>query len=323
MITSYIVFFCLPGDNGDLKLDVVRGNEESAFLITPAGSLCLNTELDRERRSSYNLTVTANDCVLPVSVQLTSTAHVIVVVTDVNDNVPLFVSAKSVIVPEDSELHSIVTTVHAEDEDTGLNGEVFYYLEDTPGGTFTIGDTTGNIYLEEALDRELVDTMTITITATDRGSPSMASTMNLTVHIEDANDHDPEFPQNSYSLTVKEDIPRGTSVFQLQAHDRDIGPNGQVRYMLTQVGPLVVDIIRGVITVMQQLDRETQSNYTLMIKASDQGNIPRSATAAVTVTVLDINDFTPLFSPETVIIHVIENEEDPFHLTRQVQVGLT
>lgn len=301
---------------------MVNGNAERVFFITPAGSLCLNTELDRERQSSYNLTVTANDCVLPVSLQLTSTAHVFVVITDVNDNAPLFVSAKSVIIPEDTALHSVVTTVHAEDEDSGSNGEVLYYLKNTSGGTFTIEDTSGKIYLEEALDREIVDTMTITITATDRGSPRMASTMNLTVHIEDANDHDPEFPQSIYSLTIREDIPRGTSVFQLQAHDRDIGPNGEVRYMLTQVGPFVVDMVRGVITVVESLDREMHSNYTLIITAVDHGNIPRSATAAVSVTVLDINDFTPLFSPETLIIHVMENEEDPFHLTHQVLVGL-
>lgn len=299
---------------------MVDGNEGSEFFITPTGSLCLNAELDRERRSPYNLTVTANDCVVPVSLQLTSTAHVIVVVTDINDNAPLFVSAKSIIVPEDTELHSVVTTVHAEDKDSGLNGEVLYYLKNTSGGTFTIGDTSGKIYLEEALDREIVDTMTITITATDRGSPRMASTMNLTVHIEDTNDHDPEFPQSTYSLTVKEDIPGGTSVFQLQAHDHDVGLNGEVRYMLTHAGPFVVDMVRGVITVMQQLDRETHSNYTLIITAVDRGDIPRSATAAIGVTVLDINDFTPLFFPETLIIHVLENEEDPFHLTHRVRL---
>lgn len=320
---SYIIFSSLSGDNGDLKLRVVSGNEESVFFITPAGSLCLNTQLDRERQPSYNLTVTANDCVLPVSLQLTSTVHVIVVINDVNDNAPSFVSAESVIIPEDTALHSVVMTVHAEDEDTGSNGEVLYYLNNASGGTFSIGETSGKIYLEEALDREQEDTMTITITATDRGSPRMSSTMNLTVHIEDANDHDPEFPESTYSLTVEEDVPRGTGVFHLQAHDRDIGLNGEVRYMLTQVGSFAVDMVRGVVIVMEQLDREKLSNYTLIITAIDRGNISRSATATISVTVLDVNDFAPLFSPETLIIHVVENEEDPSHLTHQVLLGLT
>ncbi|XP_051253136.1 protocadherin Fat 4 isoform X2 [Dicentrarchus labrax] len=303
------------GDNGDLKLRVVGGDEEEVFYINPAGSLCLNTELDRERQSFYNLTVTANDCVQPVSLQFTSTAHAIVLVNDVNDNAPLFVSAKLVSIPEDTALHSVIMIVHAEDEDIGSNGEVLYYLNNTSGGLFSIDNRSGKIYLEEELDREQEDTLTITITAIDEGSPRRATTMNFTMHVEDANDHDPEFSESTYSLTVREDIPRGTSLFQVQALDRDIGTNGQVRYILTQTSPFVVDTIRGVITVMHKLDRERDSNYTFIITAVDQGNIPRSATAAISVTVLDVNDFAPLFTPETLTVHVTENE-DPSQLTQ-------
>ena len=301
---------------------MVSGDEEEAFFINTAGSLCLNTELDRERRSSYNLTVTANDCVQqPASAQFTSTAHVTVVVDDVNDNAPLFVSAQTVRIPEDAALHSVVMTVHAEDEDTGSNGEVLYYLNNTSGGAFSIDTRSGNIYLEEELDREQVDTLTLIVTATDTGSPSMAAIMNLTVHVEDANDHDPEFTQSIYSLTVREDIPRGTSLLQVLALDRDIGMNGQVRYTLSLTSPFVVDAVRGVVAVMDKLDREKDSNYSLTITAVDQGIIHRSATAAVTVTVLDVNDFEPVFTPQVLSVHVKENEEDPSQLTRQVLLG--
>ncbi|XP_031153242.2 protocadherin Fat 4 [Sander lucioperca] len=209
-------------------------------------------------------------------------------------------------------------TVHAVDEDIGSNGEVLYYLNNTSGGMFSIDNRSGKIYLKEELDREQVDTRTITVTATDKGSPRMATIMNLTVHVEDANDHDPEFSQSTYSLTISEDIPRGTSLCQVQALDRDIGTNGQVRYILTQTRPFVVDAVRGVITVMDKLDRERDSNYTLTLTAVDQGNKHRSATAAISVTVLDVNDFAPVFTPQTLTIHVMENEEDPAQLTRQV-----
>ncbi|KAI3354101.1 hypothetical protein L3Q82_018653, partial [Scortum barcoo] len=306
------------GDNGDLKVRVVGGDEEEVFFINPAGCLCLRTELDRERQSLYNLTVTANDCVRPVSLQFTSTAHVIVAVDDVNDNAPLFVSAKIVSIPEDTAPHSVIMTVRAEDEDIGANGEVLYYLNNASHGAFSINNTHGKIYLEEALDREQVDVMTITVTATDKGSPRMATSMNLTVHVEDANDHDPEFSESTHNLTVREDIPRGTNLFQVQALDRDTGMNGQVRYILTQPSVFVVDSVRGVITLMDKLDRERDSNYTLIITAVDQGDLPRSATAAISVTVLDVNDFTPLFTPETLTMHVKENEEDPSQLTHQV-----
>ncbi|KAF7643291.1 hypothetical protein LDENG_00242250, partial [Lucifuga dentata] len=308
------------GVNGDLNLRVVSGDEEHIFYISPAGVLCLKTELDREKTSSYDLTVTASDCAQPSRLQFTSTAHVIVLVDDVNDNAPSFVSASSISVPEDAELHSVVMTVCAEDADFGSNGEVLYYLNDTAGGVFTIdnNDNNGSIYLQETLDREQVDKLTITVTAIDKGSPQMSTTVNVTVFIEDINDHDPEFSQSSYSLMVREDVARGTSLFQVQAHDQDVGPNGQVRYVLTHIGPFVVDTVRGVFVVMDKLDRETESNYTFIITAVDQGNMPRSAAAAVSITVSDVNDFTPTFSPEKLTIHVTENYEDLSQLTHQI-----
>uniref|UniRef100_A0A672ZEU3 Cadherin domain-containing protein n=1 Tax=Sphaeramia orbicularis TaxID=375764 RepID=A0A672ZEU3_9TELE len=229
------------------------------FVINPSGSLCLNAELDRERQSSYNLTVTANDCALPLALQFTSTVHVVIVVDDVNDNAPFI--------------------------DTG----------------------NGTIYLQETLDREHIDVFTVRLTATDKGSPKLETTVNLTIKVEDVNDHDPEFSQSTYSLTVREDIPTGQSLLQVHAHDQDIGPNGQVRYVLTQESPFVVDSVRGVITVMDKLDRERDSNYTLNIMAVDQGNLPRSATAEVSVTVLDVNDFAPMFSPKTLFTEGTKN----------------
>lgn len=302
---------------------MVSGDEEKVFFITPTGSLCLNTELDRERQSSYNLTVTANDCAQPLLSQFTSTTYVNVVVEDVNDNAPWFVSSRSVSVAEDTALNSVVITVHAEDADSGSNGEVLYYLNNTSGGIFSIDNGNGRIYLKEALDREQLDRLTITVTATDKGSPAMATTINLTIKVEDVNDHDPEFLQSTYSLTVREDITRGTSLLQVQAYDHDIGTNGQVHYLLTQTSPFVVDTVRGVITVMDKLDRERDSNYTLIIAVVDHGDMPRSTTAVISVTILDINDFAPLFSPETLILHVLENEEDPSQLTHQVLLCLT
>ncbi|XP_070399947.1 protocadherin alpha-2-like [Nothobranchius furzeri] len=312
------VFFSLLGDGGELELRVVSGNELGMFILYSSGSLCLNKALDRETQSSYNLTVTANDCVQPLSLQLTSTARVFVFVEDVNDNAPMFVSAKSVSVPEDAALHSLIMTVQAEDEDAGSNASILYLLNNVSGAALRIDNTSGNIYLEEVLDREKVDTLTFTVTATDVGSPRLETTMNFTVIVEDVNDNNPEFSQRDYSLSVRENIPRGTSLFHVEAHDQDIGPNGQLRYTLSPAGPFVVDTVRGVVTVMDQLDRERESNYTLIITAADRGDTPRSATASISITVLDVNDFTPQFSPENLIIHVKENEDEPSLLIHQV-----
>lgn len=319
---SYFATVLLIGDNGALNLRVVSGDEDNDFFIHPSGSLCLQSELDQERRSTYNLTVTANDYAQPPSLQFTNTAYVTITVEDINDNAPRFVSGSSVRVPEDSALNATVMTVYAEDADHGSNGEVLYYLTNSSVHVFSIDDERGIIYLQGTLDREHTDRFTVTVTAVDRGSPPLSSTINVTVTVEDINDHDPVLTQTTYSLSVKEDISAGRSIFKVQAHDQDIGSNGQVRYILADVGPFVVDSVRGDITVMSKLDRETDSNYSLILRAVDQGNPSRSATATVSITVLDVNDFAPLFFPEIVTIHVIENELDSTKLTYEVLMDL-
>lgn len=301
----------LLGDNSDLDLQILSGDEERVFSVDPAGKLCLNRELDREKKPSYNLTVTASDRPQIFSQRFTSTAQVVISVHDINDNAPVFVSTQSLSIPEDSALHSLVTTVHAEDADSGSNGEVLYYLNDTLSSTWvSVHNRSGRVRLRRPLDRERADAFTVAITAVDRGSPQMASTMNLTVHVEDVNDHHPEFPQRSYSLAVREDVPRGSSVFRAQARDADLGANGEVRYALSQTGPFAVDSVRGVVVVIEELDRERRSNYTLTVTAEDRGSPPRSSAAVVDITVSDINDFTPVFSPVTQTVHVMENVED-------------
>eukprot|EP00066_Takifugu_rubripes_P017726 XP_011606992.1 PREDICTED: protocadherin Fat 4-like [Takifugu rubripes] len=306
------------GDNGDVKLSVDGEDEDQVFFINPSSSLCLKAELDREMQNFYNVTVTASDRVQPPALQLTSTARVYVTVGDVNDNAPRFVSANTVKITEDAALHSVIMTIRTEDDDDGSNALVLYYLNTTAEGTFSIDSSSGEIHLMEMLNRELHDSLILTVTAIDEGSPRMTTSSSLTVLIEDVNNHDPEFSTDLYKVAVREDVRGGTSLLQVSALDRDIGMNGEVRYMLDKARPFSVDAVRGVVMVMERLDRESDAEYTLTLTAVDLGEPPRSTTAVINITVMDINDFVPSFNPELLTLHVMENEEDFSKLTYQV-----
>ncbi|KAG7471237.1 hypothetical protein MATL_G00122340 [Megalops atlanticus] len=297
------------GINAELDWAVVAGDKDGKFEVNSGGVVCLQGPLDRERHSVYNLTIQVSDRALPASSRLTSVAHIAIHVEDVNDNAPAFVSAASVRIPEDTPLHAVITVIRAVDADAGSNGVVEYSLENLSGSAFRINGSSGRVVLEEPLDRELIDVLTVVLTARDGGSPQHSTSMNLTVVVEDANDNDPSFPQSSYNVTVSEDAPRGTSILQAQAYDPDVGPNGQVRYQLSQ-GPFLVDSVRGVVVVMDRLDRERSPSHTFTVIAVDQGHPPRSATASVNVTVSDVNDCVPLLSPASLTLHVSENIED-------------
>ena len=70
------------------------------------------------------------------------------------------------------------------------------------------------------MDREQVTEFTITVKATDFGSPRLSSYSNITITVIDTDDNESEF-QPFYSGEINEDAPVGQSVLQITFHDAD------------------------------------------------------------------------------------------------------
>lgn len=76
------------------------------------------------------------------------------------------------------------------------------------------------------------------------------------------------------------------------------GVNRKVVYSLVDSadGFFSIDKSSGIVVLERLLDREVQSSYHIMVRASDQGiPIHLSSLANITITVLDINDNPPVF----------------------------
>ncbi|XP_050984738.1 protocadherin Fat 4 [Labeo rohita] len=305
------------GIYGEVDLTVTSGNLESKFSINQHGALCLRGKLDRETNAMYSLIVQASDRALPIEARLTSSVDVTVYLLDVNDNSPLITTPSTVSFPENAPLYSVVVVIQATDADAGSNSEVVFSFESAEEEPFSINSSTGVVYLRKPLDREAEDAITVLVNVKDKGVPPLFSSMNLTVLIEDVNDNNPEFTQSSYSLSVYEDVPRGTSLLRVNTSDRDIGSNGQVRFSVLENG-FMVDSVLGVVSVIDKMDREKKPLYSFFIIAEDQGDIPRSATATINITVLDVNDCVPLFSTESLTLHVFENGKDSSQHSHQI-----
>ena len=125
----------------------------------------------------------------------------------------------------------------------------------------------------------------------------MSDSVIINVNVLDENEP-PSFDRN-YSVTVREDAPAFWDVVFVRASDADVGDNGIIDYSITADGDgrFKLSAKLGLIeTKTKPLDRETTPEYELVVKATDRGVPPLSDTAHVTVTVLDVNDNTPLFS---------------------------
>lgn len=171
--------------------------------------------LDRDK---YELNVTAMDngkCCTeggvvtdPTTVH-TSTAVVVVFITDVNDNKPVFIDCASYApkIEEGAPNGSPVIKVHAVDKDKGVNGQVKYSIVQQPnqkGTKFTVDEETGEVFTNKVFDREGEDgkTVSVTVKAIDSGEPSLEGVCSFTVEITDVNDNPPLFDRQVISTRL-------------------------------------------------------------------------------------------------------------------------
>nr|XP_033794683.1 protocadherin Fat 4-like [Geotrypetes seraphini] len=290
------------GNNGLVHYTVIKGNEENQFAIDgETGQVTLMGRLDHEATASYSLIIQAVDSgVSP----LTATCTLSIDILDENDNTPSFPKATLFAdVLENMRIGELVSSVTATDSDSGDNADLHYSITGTNNhGTFSISPTTGSIFLAKKLDFETQSLYKLNITAKDNGQPPRSSTISVVIHIRDFNDNPPSFPPGDIFKSVTENIPVGTSVISVTAHDPDADINGLLTYEIVQQMPrgnhFVIDEIRGIIFTSAEIDREFANLFELTVKASDQA-VPmesrRFTLKNVTILVTDLNDNIPTF----------------------------
>lgn len=230
----------------------------------------------------------------------------------INKQAPQFEALPtSILVKEDLTSGASVFTVRARDGDAGFNGRILFSISDgNKDNCFNINMESGLITVLEPLDRERLDRYFLNITIYDRGSPQMSNWRLLTVIIEDTNDNDPQFDQESFSAIVAENSAIGVEVITITAFDRDMGPNGQISYvMLTSVPQFGIDSETGSVFVSSHLDRETIPMFPLKIEVRDKAErgTRRSSVTTLTIIVEDINDCAPAFIPSSYNARVLED----------------
>ena len=299
------------GKNSDLEYSIVRGPENMPIDVQKKSGLVVTTaRLDREVSAKYTFNVQAKDNGTPSK---SATATVIVTVRDVNDNAPIFnPRVYEVVVSEEDPPSTPIVTVQASDADSVENARITYSI--TSGnvrGAFNVISQTGQglISLGRQLNYKEQNRYILTVTATDSGG--LHDTANVIVNVTDANTFPPQFVNAPYSHRVSEDTPVGSSVFRVSAADHDVGENARIAYTMADNKGFQINPTTGVITVKNELDRETQAVYTLSVEATDHGRPRKSDTTDVEFTILDVNDNSPEFSQSAYRGEIPEEFESP------------
>ncbi|NXB77281.1 PCD23 protein, partial [Donacobius atricapilla] len=289
---------------------------ENPFLIHPLyGTLTTASPLDREITHSVILTVFAEDQAINLTDRRLDSLAVKIVILDINDNSPSFVSSALSYVMEDVEVGFLVHHIIAKDPDEGRNGQITYHiLSGNENKAFVLDKITGLLTTAQFLDHEVQERYTLTIIALDDGSPALSATQVLSILVLDVNDETPVFLKQLYETAVHENRGPGEFVIRVEAVDRDAGLNSLLQFeILPGAGyeKFKMDLDSGELVTAASLDREIQEVFS--IKGSnchDLGSPSRSSSVQLYLTVLDENDHSPLFAKTQYQVSVAEDLEE-------------
>lgn len=295
----------------DIK-DKLDGSRELQLLLTE--------ELDREKEDTYTMKVIAYDGGNPPR---SGSVDVTVRVLDANDNDPVFDnSTYTVEVDENIPTGIKILRVHATDIDEGLYGQVIYGFSPSTrsayGKLFGIANTTGDLYITGSIDYETAPIYHLTVTARDMGPDSLPVDATVVVRVRDVNDNSPQITVNTLTETatdlaeIAEDAELETFVAYITVLDPDSGENGKFNCSLNDNQfKLQPSQNTGEYQIVTQalLDREVRSQYNLALMCSDHGPIPQVSIKHIRVTVLDVNDNTPVFRQPSYSAQLVENNQ--------------
>ncbi|XP_060630218.2 protocadherin gamma-B1-like isoform X44 [Anolis sagrei] len=136
----------------------------------------------------------------------------------------------------------------------------------------------------------------------------------IIVEVQDVNDNAPHFLHGDIKLEISELTLPGATFHLEQAEDPDIGMNTIQDYSLNINQYFVLDMTEREfektyvkLVLNKQLDHESESSFHLTLMALDGGKPPKTGTAKIWITVIDVNDNSPVFSQELYMVNLKEN----------------
>ncbi|KAG9491005.1 hypothetical protein GDO78_006387 [Eleutherodactylus coqui] len=291
------------GANGEISYSFDHHTLDSAKRIFKINSktseITTIDTLDFEDSDFYELYVKVTDKGSP---KLEGHCVIQIEVKDVNDNTPeIYFTSKSNEVPENAPVGTVVGFIAVRDKDSGKNGEI--KLEVSPNLPFKIQPMSQRYALVTSghLDREKLSQYTITLTASDLGSPPLSSQITVSLNISDVNDNPPAFLHNVYNAFIAENNEAGRLLCTVSAVDPDEGANANLIYSIAEshihsspVSSFVyINSDSGNIYAQRSFDYEQFQVLQITARVEDSGSPRLSSNVSVFLFILDTNDNSP------------------------------
>ncbi|XP_043251458.1 protocadherin-like wing polarity protein stan [Colletes gigas] len=190
--------------------------------------------------------------------------------------------------------------------DPGPQGDIELRLQEIDSPV-SFAAYSKNLTLIRPLDKEGVDgpaSVYVNVICERKHTLDPGFVIPVNIRVTDANDNAPQFVNAPYVLNISEVTVVGTRVLQgVRAVDADQpGPFSTVQYAVLP-GPhsdyfVFVNALEGTLVLRKPLDYEILTNFSVNIRAQDQGNPPKSSTTTLHVNVIDADDQNPAFQSD-------------------------
>ncbi|XP_013925416.1 PREDICTED: cadherin-related family member 2 isoform X2 [Thamnophis sirtalis] len=319
----------------------------SLFAVNQStGVITVNSDLDREGvpGEEVQFHIVAREKHLNIYHQVAQvTSQVTIHITDINDNKPQFYLCTAppcnftgpidVDVLGQIEEHASARTpvanlsIVAYDPDKGENGTFQLFLRGPDAPAFSVsprqivneGTVQVIVINSNLVDYETATTMSVEIVANDtRRKDDCCSSVTVTIHLLDINDHRPEFRQTDYKLFVLEESPPGSIVaYNITATDPDSGKFGEITYQLLPKSiqsDFTVNSMNGTIFVANgsKINWGMRPVYYATLQAMDGGGLIGST--QLEITVIDINNNPPVVIGSYNFIVIEGNSIEPIQI---------
>ncbi|KAI3361023.1 hypothetical protein L3Q82_013219 [Scortum barcoo] len=206
-----------------IEFHISAGNEDDVFAVETDGKgvgyLVIAKPLDFESTPNRKLQIDARNpepLMKGLEYGKESTAFFSVSVTDVDEAPEFIKDVMEVAVPENITKGSVLFTVEAKDPE---GKDIGFKLDGDTHGWLEIDAASGQIKTKEKLDREVTETIEVTITAFEKDNPEKSSERVVFVRLLDVNDNVPKLIENQAFICMKKPEP-----VIIKAQDKDSDP---------------------------------------------------------------------------------------------------
>ncbi|XP_033836798.1 cadherin-17 isoform X2 [Periophthalmus magnuspinnatus] len=209
--------------SSQIEFHISEGNDDGFFAVETeengVGQLVIVKPLDFETASSYNLKIDARNpepLMKGLEYGSESSATLQLSVTDVDEDPEFSLDILDVTVPEDVAKGTVLLKVEAKDPE---GKDISFKLDGDSQGWLEVDSATGEIKAKEKLDRETLETFSVTVTAFEKDNPEKSTDRELSVRLLDVNDHHPTLTESKTFICYNKPTP-----VLIKAQDADAPP---------------------------------------------------------------------------------------------------